>query len=516
LLIWLASVARRGAPTWPVADGALIEIYTIHAARGEQLLGAYSQYGWYHPGPLLFYLLAPFYIISNRTLYGLDLGALAINLASLLLIAAILGRRRSLTPVTAVLLLIGLFVYFSRLPDLLTSAWNPHISVWPFAALLLCTAATVDGSLSLLPVVVVLASLVTQTHVGFAPVALTLGGIALITVIWHALFERDRHARPVAWILFSIVVLQILWLPVFADELTGHPGNLTKIWHFFFETAEMQTVGATVWAWSSMLMGIVRPSLTVAIGVGFSGSTRTWLIVAGAIAVAFLPIAAALSWRDGHRFESILAATCFVASLIGFWSVWHIRGLIGDYQLFWLSVLGVFDLALTLGALIAATGRSREMIWLTPRSVSAAALVFGVGAVVVGAGHLNLATRPGNLPDEHESVRRLTAEMRPGLASMGSRRPLFRIEGSSWGIGVGLMLQLARARIPFGVDPDFANRFDPNLAANGKEDVLMTLSGLEQHQQLASRPGNVTLAASNWRVRLYIDAVSLVDHPEFR
>ncbi len=42
LLVWLASIARRGAPTWPVADGALIEIYTIHAARGEQLLGAYS------------------------------------------------------------------------------------------------------------------------------------------------------------------------------------------------------------------------------------------------------------------------------------------------------------------------------------------------------------------------------------------------------------------------------------------------------------------------------------------
>src|SRR4029077_515956 len=102
LLVWLASIARRGAPTWPVADGALIEIYTIHAARGEQLLGAYSQYGWYHPGPLLFYLLAPFYIISGRTLYGLDLGALVINLTSLLIIASILGRRRGVSPATAV------------------------------------------------------------------------------------------------------------------------------------------------------------------------------------------------------------------------------------------------------------------------------------------------------------------------------------------------------------------------------------------------------------------------------
>jgi len=78
------------------------------------------------------------------------------------------------------------------------------------------------------------------------------------------------------------------------------------------------------------------------------------------------------------------------------------------------------------------------------------------------------------------------------------------------------MLQLARAGVPFGADADFANRFDRNLAPNGKEDVLVTLSGLDEHQQLAMRAGNVTLAESNWRVRLFVDAVSLVDHPEYR
>ena len=112
----------------------------MHAARGEQLLGAYSQYGWYHPGPLLFYLLAPFYIVSGRTLYGLDLGALVINLVSLLIIAAILGRRRGVSAATALSLLVGLFIYFVRLPELLTSAWNPHISV-----LAVCGVAGLHG-----------------------------------------------------------------------------------------------------------------------------------------------------------------------------------------------------------------------------------------------------------------------------------------------------------------------------------------------------------------------------------
>ena len=515
LLLWLAAVARNGAPTWPVADGALIEIYTQQAARGDQLLGAYSQYGWYHPGPLLFYLLAPFYVAGGRTLYGLDLGALAINLACLLIIATIIGRRRGISPLTAVLLLGGLFLYVARLPDLLTSAWNPHIPVWPFAALLLCTAATLDDSPSFLPVVVVLASLVTQTHVGFAPVALVLGGLALGAVVRMAAVQRARRPGAIAWMLLSIVVLQLVWLPVFADELAGRPGNLTRIWHFFFESAETQTLAATVRAWSSMLIAIVRPALTVAIGVGFSGSTRNWLIVTGALAVVALPVAAVLRWREGYRFESILAAVCFIASAIGFWSVLHIRGLIGDYQLFWLSVLGVYVLAIAASLIISSTRRF-PATWLSPKPVAAIATLFGIGAVAVGAGQLVLATHPGNLPDENESVRRLTLEMRPALASMGARRPLFRIEGGDWGIGVGLMLQLARAELPFGVDTEFARRFDPNLAANGEEDVLVTFSGLEEHQQLAARPGNVTLASSNWRDRLYVDAVSLVDHPEYR
>jgi hypothetical protein len=76
--------------------------------------------------------------------------------------------------------------------------------------------------------------------------------------------------------------------------------------------------------------------------------------------------------------------------------------------------------------------------------------------------HLVFATQPRKLPDENEIVRRLTAGMQATLASMGARRPLFGIDGNTWAVGVGLMLQLARAGIPFTVDQNFKDRFDPN------------------------------------------------------
>ena len=67
----------------PAGDIALIETYTIDATRGQLLLGPYSRYGWHHPGPLYFYLQAPFYVMSGYRSAGLSAGALAINLSAL-------------------------------------------------------------------------------------------------------------------------------------------------------------------------------------------------------------------------------------------------------------------------------------------------------------------------------------------------------------------------------------------------------------------------------------------------
>src|SRR5262245_9076293 len=64
---------------YPVGDAAILEIYTLHAVRGFWTLGPYSQFGWNHPGPLYFYLLAPFYVLSGQKTVALHVGAFSIN-----------------------------------------------------------------------------------------------------------------------------------------------------------------------------------------------------------------------------------------------------------------------------------------------------------------------------------------------------------------------------------------------------------------------------------------------------
>jgi hypothetical protein len=49
-LLALTVVASTGAPTWRVDDGAMIELYTLYAGQGRQLLGPYSQFGGTTPG----------------------------------------------------------------------------------------------------------------------------------------------------------------------------------------------------------------------------------------------------------------------------------------------------------------------------------------------------------------------------------------------------------------------------------------------------------------------------------
>ena len=93
-LIVVLSIARRSSPTFPVSDEAVIELSTLNALQGHQLLGPYSRYGWHHPGPALYYLLAPFYGLSGHRSVGLSAGALAINMAAVALMVWIAVQPR--------------------------------------------------------------------------------------------------------------------------------------------------------------------------------------------------------------------------------------------------------------------------------------------------------------------------------------------------------------------------------------------------------------------------------------
>ena len=75
-------------------DQALIGLDTGDAADFRQLLGPYSRYGWTHPGPVWFYLLAGPYVALGRSGAALSAAVLLGQaLAAAAIVAAVAGRR---------------------------------------------------------------------------------------------------------------------------------------------------------------------------------------------------------------------------------------------------------------------------------------------------------------------------------------------------------------------------------------------------------------------------------------
>ena len=87
----IALIARVGGDYRPLADQAWIELQIRDIGHHPVLLGPYSRFGWFHPGPILYYLLWLPYRITGSSALSLCVAALTLNGVQ----AMALGRRMS-------------------------------------------------------------------------------------------------------------------------------------------------------------------------------------------------------------------------------------------------------------------------------------------------------------------------------------------------------------------------------------------------------------------------------------
>src|SRR4029079_19837407 len=90
-------------------------------------------------GPLAFFLIAPFYMLSGARPAGLNAGALALNLAALVILTSIVMRRAG--SLLSAALMASVAIYAWRIAPVLTSAWNPHLVVFAMMALVVAGSA---------------------------------------------------------------------------------------------------------------------------------------------------------------------------------------------------------------------------------------------------------------------------------------------------------------------------------------------------------------------------------------
>ncbi|MEO7371036.1 MAG: hypothetical protein ABIZ69_09245, partial [Ilumatobacteraceae bacterium] len=149
-----------------VGDIALIELRTRDVLSAHPpLVGAYSRYGWSHPGPLEFYLLAIPYRMLGGDFEALRLTTVLLNTLALTVIVWV-ARRRGLTAFVA-LVASACALVWGLPPNAMADSWNVTIDVLPFMLVTVACWCALCGDRGAWIVAAVGFSFVFQAHVGF-------------------------------------------------------------------------------------------------------------------------------------------------------------------------------------------------------------------------------------------------------------------------------------------------------------------------------------------------------------
>lgn len=447
----------------------MLEIYTLEALKGRLLVGPYSRFGWHHPGPLYFYLEAPWYWLSGRHTAGMQAGAMALNITA---VAAIAWTAAASAGTPAVFALAGGAAWYVwRTGDLIVSPWNPHVVVLPMLAFIVLSARfAATGRRILLPWLVLIGSFLAQTHIAMAlPVALLLFVAAAV--------QRDAiRARWPAALLLALLA----WLPSIVEQLTHHPGNITRIVNFFAGTSGGQALRTAAAAWSAALTSPFRRDFAVALGFDIRPVDLAWPLTWSAAQIGLLIAAAfrARARRDG--FAMWLAVMSGLTSAIALVAVTRIREQIVDHEVFWISALGVLNTAAIIGALDWRAGRFR----LATRAAAAASVI---AATTIGfAGMRHVLERPRTIDDHSVDV--LAASIEQHISNARVRRPLIHIDQQIWPIAAGALLIVHKNGVNFAVDERWTTMFGETFEANGREDAQLTITGSARQPRIVTMP----------------------------
>jgi len=474
--------ALRARPVITDTDFAVSQVYVELASRGQLLLGPYSRFGWHHPGPLFFYVTAPFYVLAGHEAAVMYAVALAINLASLVTIGWVISRE-SPGPLASTVV-IGLLLLSWRAEPFLASPWNAHVAILPAIAALVIAAAVMSGRLQLLIPLVVFASFAIQTHVGFAP---TVSIIALIAVVAGVMAWRAAGLSPWRPLTLAFAVLLFLSVPVIIEAATSAGGNILELWRFFIEEPQPSSSIRDVLAFSGYgLTSIIRPSFQLSWSERVEVGDPTLSVLGVLLTIALL---IATVWRnvtEDRRFETSLAIVALAATAIGVWGMTQIRGFVLDYDLMRLAGVGTLDYSII--ATIALWPLANRIHGLRPAAVLRIVIIGA--ALVIGLRHLDSLTDFERRQNRYRILEAYRV-VRDYLTRNGVKRPMLQVGPGRWGESAGVLARLVGDGTSVAVPSNLW--FTPYFAPNGTEDAVVVLADPALHNQLLSEPDNVVL-----------------------
>jgi hypothetical protein len=341
-------VTRWGRRYVPVGDIALVDLRVRDVwSRAIPLVGPYSRLGWNHPGPAMFWLIAPLSGLTGEPAWATLVGGALLQGVAIAAIGWIAWRKGGVALVAAALALNGL-AYGAMGPSTLLEAWNPNVT-YPFLIVLVLLAwCLADGDVAVLPVAAAVATFLVQTHVGYLPLVGVAVGFGLVGA-----WLRTRRGRPPTggWrrpVIGSVVVVIVSWAPAVLQEIV-HGDNVGPLVRSL--AGKGQRLG------THQAAGIFGAEFRVP-PPWLGGHTHldpfNSTVVPGPdryllVPIVLLVVAALLTFRN-PRPRVPLALTALLMA-VGYWSISRVVGRAERYAFYWRVPLALLVVFVALGAL---------------------------------------------------------------------------------------------------------------------------------------------------------------------
>jgi len=437
-------------------DGALLEMSTRDVFSRGILLGPYSRFYFFHPGPLYFIVRYPFYMAMGQRSSSLLIATVMIAASSLF--GAWYAVRKLTDKFTSVLFSAVFLLFLMNTDKLLwLSDWNPFIIMIPVILYAVAVAAVGSGNTWFLFLGVLSGSFVAQTHIGGIPALALTSAVTMVCAgyPWITASESNRNSgNRSKHILTGLVLLLVLWAPPIYEELTAEPqGNLTKIREFFEESSSNQNTATAFHAWSGVQASFETDRfLRSLLANGLDDEAFTVVI---ALRLLFLSLAFSLLRRKGKfGFLCTLNLICLFLHGATYYSVLQIRGELNAYLIEWMKMLAPLSLFAILASITALSGELRLAVRFRKYALPALALFIVYASYSVSTdvrGYFRTDLHPSW--EDEIAVRELSSQLGELISLEPDSYYILRLHsGNRWPVMVGLMNTLEKRGYPVCMD----------------------------------------------------------------
>ena len=324
-------LSSQGIDITQSGDNALLEMATGDVTGGVYT-GAYSRFGFHHPGPLYFYLRYPLYAVSGGS--AASFYVVSALIAGLSLWGSFLIIRKTTSLTSAILFAAVISFYMFRLTSSIWfSQWNPFIVIFPVCLSVIAVAASASGVTRYFPVAVISLSFAAQTHLGVLP---SIGLLALYGIFMN--FHQKKFLNR--FFVVSMILAFVLWIPAIVDQVSpAGTGNTSLIANFLGESSPAGITRVSIASWSSAVVPIELAFLDS--WIRKSSLSLVWAQFAVAVGRSLLLFAAWLVARRRKKegFETRLCEVTILLIFASLMSVFSFRGEIHQYLTVWISVI---------------------------------------------------------------------------------------------------------------------------------------------------------------------------------